>query len=142
MKLTMTLFVVPDMLTKVSLVMYPAPFTMCGNVVTTVEFGIGALLIKATLSCILPPSPLVAVITGGAVPGLSGQERGIVMEAKFDVPPPDEGLNTVMNPLPIALTSAAVKATIRTLLLTNWVVRAAPFHCTSDAETKFDPFTL
>jgi hypothetical protein len=59
-----------------------------------------------------------------------------------EVPPPGVGLNTVTAAVPTALTSAAVIAARKAVWDTKVVVRAAPFHCTVDADMKFDPVTI
>ena len=38
--------------------------------------------------------------------------------------------------------SAAVIVAVRTVALTNPVVRVMPFHCTSEVLTKFEPVTM
>jgi hypothetical protein len=47
-----------------------------------------------------------------------------------DVPPPGGGFATLTWAVPAVATSAAVIDALTALLLTNIVVRAAPFHCT------------
>ena len=60
----------------------------------------------------------------------------------FEVPPPGAGLNTVTRAVPDEAISAAGIAAVNWVALTNVVVRLLPFHCTTDAEIKFVPFTV
>ena len=62
--------------------------------------------------------------------------------AAFDVPPPGVGLNTVTCAVPPVAISAAVMAAVTWAPLTKVVVRLKPFHCTTEAPTKFEPFTV
>jgi hypothetical protein len=64
-----------------------------------------------------------------------------VKAVAFDVPPPGAGLNTVTCAVDWVATSAELMAAVSCVLLTNVVVRAAPFHCTTEPATKFVPFT-
>lgn len=58
-----------------------------------------------------------------------------------DVPPPGVGLNTVTCTEPALAMSVAKIAAVNRVLLTNVVVRLAPFHCTTEPETKLEPLT-
>jgi hypothetical protein len=59
-----------------------------------------------------------------------------------DVPPPGPGFVTVTMILPAVAISAAEIAAVSWWLLENVVVRAAPFHFTTEVVTKFEPFTV
>src|SRR5947209_7775892 len=59
-----------------------------------------------------------------------------------DVPPPGVGEKTVRDAVPAVAMSPAVIAACNWVLLTNVVVRAAPFQRTTDPLTKFVPFTV
>src|SRR5205823_5334410 len=60
----------------------------------------------------------------------------------LDVPPPGGGFITVTGTTPALAMSAAVIAAVSVVLLTKVVVRAEPFHCTTEVFTKFVPFTV
>ena len=60
----------------------------------------------------------------------------------LDVPPPGAGLETVTVAVPPVATSAAVIAACKLVLETNVVVRAVPFHCTFEEDTKLEPVTV
>src|ERR1035437_10546046 len=64
----------------------------------------------------------------------------MVNGSAFDVPPP--GLVTVTCAIPTEAMSPAGTAAVNCVALTNVVVSAAPFHCTTDPETKPEPFTV
>src|SRR4030095_9495748 len=64
----------------------------------------------------------------------------IVKVSALEVPPP--GFTTVTCAVPAALMSPAGIAAVSWVALTNVVVRAAPFHCTTEPETKLLPFTV
>ena len=58
------------------------------------------------------------------------------------LPPPGGGLTTVTpTVVPVAMSEAGI-ATVRTVLLTNVVVRALPFHRTDAPETKLEPLIV
>src|SRR6266566_4941871 len=59
-----------------------------------------------------------------------------------EVPPPGVGEKTVRDAVPAVAMSPAVIAACDWVLLTNVVVRAAPFQRTTDPLTKFVPFTV
>jgi hypothetical protein len=59
-----------------------------------------------------------------------------------DVPPPGVGLNTVTEALPAALISLAEIAAVSCVLLTNVVVRSAPFQRTFEEEMNEEPVTV
>ncbi len=60
----------------------------------------------------------------------------------LDGPPPGAGLMTVTSAAPAAAISLAEMAALSSVLLTKVVVRSAPFHCTAEPKTKFDPLTV
>src|SRR6267378_5192913 len=60
----------------------------------------------------------------------------------FEVPPPGAGLKTVTWAVPVAAMSEAGMDAVTCVAETNVVVRADPFHCTTDPETKLLPFTV
>jgi hypothetical protein len=60
----------------------------------------------------------------------------------FDVPPPGEGLVTVMGNPPAVVRSLAGTVAVNCVLLTQVVVRAAPAQFTTEACVKFVPFTV
>src|SRR5262249_34366317 len=62
--------------------------------------------------------------------------------AARDVPPPGAGVTTVTDTLPALLRSLAGIAAVRLVAPTNVVVRGAPFHCTTDDDTKPAPVTV
>ena len=66
----------------------------------------------------------------------------IVNVAAPEVPPPGAGLTTVTIAVPAVAMSAAVIAACKLVLETKVVVRALPFHCTVEEETKLDPVTV
>lgn len=57
-----------------------------------------------------------------------------------DVPP--SGLTTLIGMVPAEATSPAAMAAVSCELLTKFVVRLLPFHCTVAPETKLLPFTV
>jgi len=59
-----------------------------------------------------------------------------------EVPPPGVGLTTVTFAVPATATSLAGMTAVSRVVLTNVVVRLLPFHCTTEVETKFEPFTV
>src|ERR1017187_7288788 len=64
----------------------------------------------------------------------------MVKGSAFDVPTP--GLVTVTWATPTEAMSLAGTAAVNCVALTNVVVSAAPFHCTTEPETKPEPFTV
>src|SRR5213592_4827141 len=60
----------------------------------------------------------------------------------LEVPPPGSGLKTVTAALPAPSMSLAGMEAVSWLPLTNVVARSAPFHRTTDAETKPLPLTV
>ena len=59
-----------------------------------------------------------------------------------EVPPPGAGLNTVTVPLPTDAILAAGTDAVRDVALTNVVVRAVPFHFTTEVPTKLVPVSV
>jgi hypothetical protein len=66
----------------------------------------------------------------------------IVKVRAVEVPPPEGGLNTVTWTVPADAMSVPGRLAVNFVALTNVVVRLLPFHCTTDAEIKFVPFTV
>jgi hypothetical protein len=60
----------------------------------------------------------------------------------FEMPPPGAGFVTVILNVPAVVRSLAGIVAVNLMLLTNVVVRADPAKLTTDAETKFVPFTV
>src|SRR5262249_52005924 len=82
--------------------------------------------------------PAVAVL--GEMPVSDGGGLVIVNVTAADVPLP--GVFTVMDSEPDVLVSAAVNVAVNCVLLTNVVLRLAPFTWTTDALTKFAPVAV
>jgi hypothetical protein len=59
-----------------------------------------------------------------------------------EVPPPGAGVVTVTIAIPAVATSAELIDPCRVVDETKVVVRAEPFHRTTEEELKFDPFTV
>src|SRR3989454_12577088 len=59
-----------------------------------------------------------------------------------DVPPPGDGLNTVIWVVPAVVMSLEEMAARNSVLLTNVVVRSEPFQRTTDGATKLAPLTV
>ena len=59
-----------------------------------------------------------------------------------EVPPPGGGVKTVTLAEPTAAMSAALIVALSCVGLTKVVVRLTPFHCTTEAGTKFVPLTM
>jgi len=66
----------------------------------------------------------------------------MVKATPAEVPPPGAGFVTVTEGVPAAATSAAVMAAVSCVELTNVVARAAPLKLTTEAASKFVPFTV
>jgi hypothetical protein len=96
-------------------------------------------LVPLTVSVKLGP-PIVALF--GTMEVIVG--TGLLMSnvSEPDVPPPGPPLNTVTAAVPALLISVASIWAVIFVLLTNVVVRADPFHFTSEPLTKFEPFTV
>lgn len=69
---------------------------------------------------------------------------GVVMLncSESELPPPGAGFRTLTFAKFAVCTSAAVIAAVNCVALTNVVVRALPFHCTTDAPINPLPFTV
>ena len=61
---------------------------------------------------------------------------------RLEVPPPGAGFTTVTGTVPAVPMSAAPIDAVSCAELTNVVVRAAPFHCTTAPDTKLLPLTV
>jgi hypothetical protein len=59
-----------------------------------------------------------------------------------DVPPPGAGVMTVTVAVPTLAMSVAEIAACKVVLETKVVVRAEPFHCTTEEDTKLEPVTV
>ena len=66
----------------------------------------------------------------------------IANDTEFEVPPPGAGLETVILAVPTEATSAADTLMVKRVLLTNVVVRSAPFHLACELPTNPDPIML
>lgn len=93
--------------------------------------------------CGTNPAPVTASDTPvptKTVVGLADVAVGaglLIVNAKFEeVPPPGAGLMTETWAVPPLATSAAVMAACTCVPVTYVVVRADPFHCTTDVERK------
>ena len=87
-----------------------------------------------------PPS---AAITGlGDTLEMTGTGLLTASVRVVEVPPPGEGLKTVMARLPAVATSEDGMAAVNFVALTNVVVRAEPLTCTAEPETKLLPLTV
>jgi hypothetical protein len=60
----------------------------------------------------------------------------------FDIPPPGEGLRTVMLKVPAVVRSLAGIDAVNCVELTNVVVVAEPLNCTTELLLKLVPFTV
>ena len=84
---------------------------------------------------VLVTVPLPDLLTVRVKPG-----DVIVKVRIFEVAPP--GFTTLTCAVPAAAMSLAGIAAVTCVALTNVVVRAAPFHCTTDPDTKLLPFAV
>ena len=96
----------------------PVPFTVKVNVELPTKVDTGDIL----------------VIVGS---GLT-----IVKVTVLEVPPPGNGLNTVMLNVPVAVRSDAGIDAVSCIEFTNEVDLSLPFHLTTDEEIKLDPLTV
>ena len=71
-----------------------------------------------------------------------GKGADIVKSKAEEVPPPGEGLNTVIWAVPSAAMSLAGIEAVSCALLTNVVGRSEPFHLTTELEMKDDPVAV
>ena len=60
----------------------------------------------------------------------------------LETPPPGAGLSTVMEAEPWLAISAALICALNCVTLTKVVMRAVPFHCTTEPFTKLLPVTV
>src|SRR5882672_2480847 len=96
-------------------------------------------LLPFTVSTNDGPGAVAAVGESEPATGVGGPIKNVTA---LVVPPPGLGENTVTAAVPTAATSPAEMAAVRRVPLTNVVVRAAPFHRTTEDETKLVPFTV
>jgi hypothetical protein len=85
-----------------------------------------------------PPACALAGFSDVAV----GAGLLMVNVSALEVPPPGVGFITVTDAVPAVAMSAAVMAACKLVLETKVVVRALPFHCTTEEATKLVPVTL
>src|SRR4029453_1931483 len=92
----------------------------------------------------MPPGLLVTVPGPVFVTLRANDTTGgvIVKVCAVDTPPPGVGVNTVTDAVPAVAMSVAGIAAVSWVALTTVVVRAAPFHRTTELATKFDPVTV
>jgi hypothetical protein len=91
-----------------------------------------AVTFNVVLWAVMVKPPAVVVL---ALPSIANWKA-------VDVPPLATGFNTVTSAVPTEATSAALIAAVNCVELTTVVLRAEPFHCTVDPETKFTPVTV
>jgi hypothetical protein len=103
----------------------------------TVEEGMKFVPVTVNVNGALPAAAVV-----GASDEIVMMLLPIVKVAGLDVPPPGEGLNTVILAVPAEAISAAKIVATSCVVFTNVVVRALPFHCTTEAGKKFVPVTV
>src|SRR5262245_62120173 len=96
-------------------------------------------LLPLTVSVNAGP-PVVALLGDRVVRLGAGVPALIVKVSALEVPPP--GITTLPCAVPAALMSVAGIAAVSCVALTNVVLRAVPFHCTTEPETKLLPFTV
>ena len=88
-----------------------------------------------------PALALAGAIEDRVGTGFCGACALIVNASAREVPPPGAGVTTLTCALPAAAMSLAVIAAVNCVALTNVVGRFAPFHCTVEEFTKFEPVT-
>ena len=88
------------------------------------------------------PPPAVALLGTRVVNAGTGLAALIVKVRALEVPPPGAGLNTVTEAVPAAAMSVAGMAAVTCVAFTKVVVRAEPFHLTTEPETKLLPLTV
>lgn len=93
----------------------------------------------------VPVSVIVAATPGGTFCGEIEVIEGVgLLTLKIkaaDVPPPGAGFCIVIWLAELPLRSAAGTVAFRSVVLTNVVVNAVPFHATTDPATNPDPVT-
>ena len=87
-------------------------------------------------------APLPALILAGEILESEGDGLLIASGRAPEVPPPGEGLTTVIEMDPAEAMSLAEIAAVSWVLLTKVVLRIEPFTCTDDPLRKLDPFTV
>jgi len=90
------------------------------------------------------PEPAVALAGCSVLIAGTGLFAAALMVnvSAFDVPPPGVGLVTLTAGVPTLATSVARIAAVSCVPFTNVVTRATPLNFTTDAFTKFVPFTV
>src|SRR6266481_5745017 len=96
-------------------------------------------LVPVTVSVNAAP-PASSVV--GFIDVAVGTGFPMVNVSALEVPPPGVGFTTVTDAVPAVAMSAAVMAACKLVLETKVVVRALPFHCTTEEATKLVPVTL
>src|SRR5258708_10982053 len=96
------------------------------------------LFFTLAVNCCCPPAARVA--EGGEIV-TTGIGLLIAKANTLDVPPPGAGVATLTIAVPAAAISAAVIAACKLVLEADVVVRAFPFHCTVEVDTKLAPVT-
>ena len=92
-----------------------------------------------TVSVKFPPS---AITRAGEMLDIEGAGLLTVNVTDVEVPPPGEGVKTVIdNRAPVAASDAGMAA-LSWVLLTNVVVRVEPLTCTTEPLTKLPPLTV
>ena len=99
----------------------------------------GTKLVPVTVN-VKPAPPVKAEL--GFKEVIVGAGLLIVKFRALETPPPGAGLETVTIAVPPVAMSAAVMAACKLVLDTNVVVRALPFHCTVEEDTKPVPVTV
>src|SRR2546422_576897 len=82
------------------------------------------------------PDGAISVAAPGGVPGSMKKTTTV------DVPPPGAGDMTVTDDVPAVAMSGAGIVAVSCVSLTNVVALALPFHCTTEAATKFVPVAV
>jgi len=103
--------------------------------------------VKVTELGNVPPAATAEIMNVAAPPdgtdcggvGLMVLKLTTCIAIATEVPPPGPGLATVTNWLPTAAMAEAGTAAVTSVGLTSVVTRAAPFHCTTVAASKFAP---
>jgi hypothetical protein len=126
------------------------PGTTEGGLNVAVAPGGSPETVKVTGLGKTPPTAIVVITNIAAPPagtvcggvGLMSLKptTGTVIAA--EAPPPGDGLNTVTDWLPKFAMSDAGTVAVTSVGLTSVVTRAAPFHSTTVAASKFVPVTV
>jgi len=96
-------------------------------------------LLPLRVSAMLPEP---AVVLDGESDVTPGGGLLMVKASALEVPPPGPAFTTVTCATPAAAMSLARIWAVSCEPLTNVVARLLPFHCTVEAEMKFEPFTV